>query len=229
MAPELYSPALRVRYRATLALRNERPLRKRWPAGCGGAANAFLVLLGPSMGGAPPGQVSQRGGANRPFRASPMKIGPNAMNFDWGDHRKARWIRLCAAMLGGEDYVPSLTALLNLDWRHSTSEKSIPQQDLLDGFQNFVWPLLRNLRPRLICALTNRVWDTVQATIAPFRIPFSRCPVPLSREPIILRLPSCQYSTFFLKAHNHPSRFLSNAQILDLGKASEWFLGRSRR
>jgi hypothetical protein len=56
---QLYSPDVNCRYKATLraAGRDVIPRSQRWPAGCGGAANAFLVLIGPSPGGARQGQL----------------------------------------------------------------------------------------------------------------------------------------------------------------------------
>jgi hypothetical protein len=119
-----------------------------------------------------------------------------------------------------------MTALLNLDWRHSTSEKATPMQHLESGLKQYVWPLLQELRPRIICPLTNRVWKTVVPLMAQFRIPFPECPVPLWRPPIVLRLPATAFTTMLIKPHNHPSRpFLNNDQMADLGKACRWFLG----
>src|SRR5712692_5365846 len=121
MDAELFSKDLTQRYRATLAAAQTDDNVKCWPWACSGAANAFLVLLGPSMGGAGAGEAIAHGGPDRPFQ-EPMRIGPDVMNLDWGDQRKVRWTRLCSAMLGGEQYVRCLTALLNLDWRHSARE-----------------------------------------------------------------------------------------------------------
>jgi hypothetical protein len=149
---DLYSPDLNQRYQATLNTHNRRTLSKRWPFACRGAANAFLVLIGPSMGGASPTEPVEPGGANRPHR-DPMRIGADVMSFDWRDSRKTRWTRLCSDMLGGEQYVSALTALLNLDWRHSTREGEIPQEDLSNGLARHVWPLLSELQPRIVCRL----------------------------------------------------------------------------
>jgi len=66
MQDELYSADLGRRHKATLG--NKRPeSSRRWPIACGGAANAFLALLGPSMGGARPGESLASGGADRPL------------------------------------------------------------------------------------------------------------------------------------------------------------------
>ena len=221
----LYSSDIERRYRATMAIESTgQLLSKRWPIGCSGAANAFLALIGPSRGGAPRGKVADLGGPQRPF-GKPMHMGPHVMNFDWGDHRKTRWTLLCSEMLGGSQYVGTLTALLNLDWRHSTSERAIPDEHLEDGLTNFVWPLLAELRPRLVCALTNRVWKTILPNVDRLRVSFPPCPVPIPRAPVVFRLAGCAFPTMLVKPYNHPSRPQSKQQIAELGKACSWFLG----
>ncbi len=224
--PDLYSPDLDRRYKAAINV-HRTSLGKKWPLGCSGAANAFLALIGPSMGGAIRGETVGRGGASRPYRHS-MDIGRDVMSFDWGDQRITRWTRLCSAMLGGERYVSALTALLNLDWRHSTNERDIPTQELLTGFDGYVWPLLGQIRPRIVSPLTNLVWDTMLSKVEPLRVSFSVCPVPLPREPIIFRSPGSDFNTMLIKPHNHPSRhFLTNHMISDVGRACEWFLNQA--
>jgi len=153
-----------------------------------------------------------------------MTIGPDVMNFDWGDSRKAPWTRLCSEMLGGDRYVGTLTALLNLDWRNSTSEKGIPESDLRAGFVDYVWPLLAKIRPRLVCPLTNRVRSIMLPEVEARRIAFPPCPVHLSREPIVFRLDGSPFLSFFVKPHNHPSRPQTRQQISDVGQACRWFL-----
>ncbi len=83
-----------------------------------------------------------------------MRIGRDVMNLNWDNQqREKRWTGLCAEMLGGEQYVRTVTALLNLDSRHAPDQKRVPDKDLLNGFVRYVWPLLSELRPRLVCAL----------------------------------------------------------------------------
>lgn len=223
--PVLYSPDLDLRYQATLSV-HPLDLGKKWPLACDGAANAFLVLIGPSMGRALPGEPIAAGGANRP-EGGAMRIGRDVMRFDWNDRRVARWTRICAAMLGSERYVSSLTALLDLDWRHSVGEKHIPTAELHSGLVNYVWPLLGELRPRIVCALTNRVWETIIPKIEPLRVSFPVYPDrdALRREPVIFRLPGCDFHTLLIKPHNHPSyHYLTADMISRVGKACQWFL-----
>jgi hypothetical protein len=154
------------------------------------------------------------------------------MNFDWGDHRKARWVRLCAAILGDECRTRALTALLNLDSRHSTDERTISDSDLKAGWTHHIRPLLAEVQPRIVCALTNRVWDTIVPNIG-VRVRTVKCPFELAREPLAFKTPGCTFETVLVKPHNHPSRFLSNQQIDLLGSACQWLIvdrrGRNQR
>ena len=220
MHRERYSPNLERRYQATVS--EPETLTTKWPRACSGAANAFLVLLGPSMGAANRDEQVEHGGAGRPITSS-MTIGPDVINFDGLGHRKRRWNRLCAEMLGGEHYISSTVALLNLDWSHHPSESAIPQEHLTSGFTEYVWPLLTQLRPRIICPLTRRVWDTIMPEIYQRRVSFPDCPISLPRAPIFLRLPDCAFVTMLIKPHNHPSRALSYEQISVIGQACTWF------
>ena len=98
----------------------------------------------------------------------------------------------------------TLTALLNLSEQHSTNERAISDADLRAGWTERIWPVLPHVRPRIVCALTNSVWDTT-------------CPFDLARERKRFRIPGCKFTTVLVKPHNHPSRFLSNEQIDQLG------------
>lgn len=223
LAPrDLHSPDLDRRYRASLKA-GRQDLPQRWPMGCGGAGNAFLVLLGPSPGKPPRDKSAAPGGANRPL-GKPMRLGPGAISFEWGDGRQARWTRLCAAMLGDEERALSLTALLNLDWRNTTNQSDIPIEDLREGWRQHISPLLAEVRPRIVLALTNRVWRTVSEALDGECTLLSRCPARLTREPIAITIKGCGFPTLFLKAHNHPSRFLSYDEIGEIGRACRWFL-----
>jgi len=230
MHRDCYSPILERRYRATIA-HNGTVLAKRWPCGCFGAANAFLVLVGPSMGGVLSNETPKRGGANRPHYGK-MAIGRDLQSFDWHDHRKARWSRLCAEILGAESYVSSMTSLMNLDWMNSTDESAIPQEDLNKGLRGYVWPLLCLVRPRIICTLSNRVWDTMLSAIqdcepSNFKLRFSLADSKgnsPSRTPLVFRLPNSNFSTLLVKPHRHPSRALSYEQCSIIGRACHVFL-----
>jgi hypothetical protein len=146
------------------------------------------------------------------------------MNLDWGDGRKTRWTSLCVEIMGDEDRALALTAIWNLDWRHSTNEKDIPYEHLQEGWAEHLAPLLTQVRPRIVLALTNRVWNVVSEALDGKSESLARCPARLTREPTVIRIDGCRFPTLFLKAHNHPSRFLSYEQIGEIGRACRWFL-----
>jgi hypothetical protein len=222
MNSDRYSPDVKHRYRAALAEDGTR-LTRRWPFACFGSANAFLALIGPSMGKAGEGETCHVGGSHRP-RGGLMRIG-HYQHFNWPGARADRWRRLSVALLGHEQYVYYSTAVFNLDWSNDADERNIPDAHLRAGFTKYVWPALVRVRPRLVCALTNRVWDTIAPTVQLFAVPFPSCPVPLPREPIFFRLPDTEFASMLFKSHNHPSRhFLGQQRIATLGKACAWFL-----
>lgn len=142
------------------------------------------------------------------------------------------WMRLCAEILGNESYVPCMTSLMNLDWQHSTEERKIPPQYLVAGFKDYIWPLLNFVCPRIVCVLTNRVWDTIIRQIeechpSPLRTPLSltdRRGKPPSRLPLVFRLPNYEFQTLLIKPHNHPSRALSYDQCAVIGRTCQYFL-----
>ncbi len=150
------------------------------------------------------------------------------MDLNWGDNRQARWVALCASMLGGDRYVSSLTALLNLDWRNSTEQKDVPQRDIVAGLNRYVWPLLGRIRPRIVCPLTDRVWDCVAEKVESLRVAFQSCPVSLPRTPIVFQFSDCDFLTLLVKPRNHRSRALSYTEISEVGKACAWFLRRTK-
>jgi len=159
-----------------------------------------------------------------------MIIGRDVQTFHL--RRPAVWMRLCAEILGNKDYVPRMTSLMNLDWQHSTEENKIPPQYLVEGFKDYVWPLLNYVRPRIICVLTNRVWDTIIPRIEQchplnFEVPLpltDRKGRPPTRLPLVFQLPNYEFQTLLIKPHNHPSRGLSYDQCSIIGRACQYFL-----
>jgi hypothetical protein len=153
-----------------------------------------------------------------------MRLGPSAMNFKWGDRREILWTRLCSEMLGGERYAQALTAVLNLDWRNSTSARQIPKANLVAGLDHYIWPLLPTIKPRLVCVLTNPVWNLMATKIKPLEKGPPKCPATLRRPPVHFQIPHCSFATLMVQPDHHPSRALSYAEIEELGRACHWFL-----
>ena len=225
MHPDRYSPNVERRYQAAIA-EGGTFLATQMPFACFGSANAFLALIGPSMGGAAPNDSVQPGGANRPA-GNPMRIGYYP-HFNWQRARSDRWRRLSTALLGSDRYVDHLTAVLNLDWGHQSKATNVRDAYLQPGFSDYVWPAILQIKPRIVCALTNPVWQTIEPTIRQFTVtspPSVPSGLPIPKQPILFRLPDAGFTSMLLKAHNHPSQpFLSRKHIHDLGEVCAWFL-----
>jgi hypothetical protein len=84
MNPDLFSPILDRRLRATCEA-NPDDFVKSWPAGCRGAPNAYVVLLGPSPGAPKKGETGDLGGAGRPMARSTAKLGDGLQPMPPGD------------------------------------------------------------------------------------------------------------------------------------------------
>lgn len=220
MHDALYSDDLAVRYAAS----TERPTLETgdlWPLGCGGAANAFLALVGASPGGE----------TNTPDRAyeaigKPMRIGPEAMNFNWGDSREKKWTRFCSDMLGSPQHARALTALLNLASQHSTNaRRDLRASEFGSSWAHAVWPVLKKVRPRIVCTLMDSVWDTVLPTVRAASIPFATNPYPggLKHDPVIFRFPEAPWPSIAFQSYKHPN-YMSRERTAEMGKACQWFL-----
>lgn len=249
MSPELYSPDLECRYQATLETVKQNPnatLGKKWPCGCFGTPNAFSVFLGPGMGHAGQGQTCEPGGENRPPGVE-MTFGRDALEYFRQDGRRATWNRLGRALLGklklgtdeGSGYAKTLTALLNLDWSNSASEATIPTKYLANGFRDFIWPLLQEVRPRILCPLSDKVWSTIHGEIqkcnptefltkeslASLKGKKPRTP---TKSPLVFRFPSSDFETLLIKPHMHPSRGLSKEETVIINNVCAKFLEGSK-
>lgn len=211
----------------SLASSESGSLDEKWPLGCFGAANAYLVICGPSPGGSSDPAKVNAGGANRP-RGGIKKYGPGSFDISsWGGSRVERWNKLCASLLCGEEkHIDRMTAVLNLDWGNNpdTSKNPIPKSVLQPGFDDHVWEEIKKVKPRVITALTNSVWDVMKNKMEEHSVSFSEPPVKLTRKPIFLQLPDTGFVSMFLKTQNHPSRsYFTDAHISELGRLAKWF------
>jgi hypothetical protein len=206
----LYSPKLEDRYKATMA--SNLKLGKRWPGACTGAANAYLVLIGPS-----PGANSKARAVERPSGPI-MEIRPERMTFEGWESNPSiprRWVSLCASLLGGEQYVQPMTADFNLDWGHEGNQRNVAQ-DYLGAGLDIIWPLLKTVKPRIVMPLTRTVCELVIT-----KIPGAA--LPKVAQPLRFKIGDCE--SLLLRPHNHPSRhFLTPAHIEQLGAISQEFL-----
>jgi hypothetical protein len=219
----LYSPVLQERYEATI--HSHYVKEREWPEACYGAANAFLIICGPSPGKEDKGKVKKRGGDGRK-KTNSKTIGKNVFDINWkGKARVARWNRLCNALIGEEDCIRSLTALLNLDWGNNSNSSNIPKTYLELGFSKYVWPLIIEAKPKILVALTNRVWDVMRNEILKHRVNYTVPSNKLTREPIFFRIPGSDFISVLIKTQNHPSRhFFTDKHIKEISGFTDWFL-----
>lgn len=209
MNPDLFSPLLDVRYQATIKAKgNEYP--ETWPNACWGAANGWLMLLGPSPGREDNSDDFRPGGPNRP-KDSLVSIGPCAgrIHFDSNKGRNGRWNKLREAVFGTMDQADALTTLANLDWGNHGDHRTIPDAYLRDGCGN-VFEVMKQSKPRVIITLVRRTWDIL--------LPFLE-----SRKTVVpgytgatgldcrrLHLPENGACTLLLRSPQHPSRHFFN-------------------
>jgi hypothetical protein len=214
---DIFSANIEERYQASRKpLPNDSGISKV-PYGCGGAANAYLVLVGPSPGTASEGQVVPDSNL-RPCNKT-LTIGEKAMNFNWGnsqgtqkDVRFERWTKLCGAILGDEKYVTALTALFNLDWSHSGDQKALSKEKLQVGWNDHIWPLTKKVKPVILCPLTNQVWNIMQSEVE--QLPIIKRPEfhfdVAKKKPFCFQFMDAAYPSFFIKPANHPFKTFSH-------------------
>jgi len=224
---DLFSPSLQTRLQATLDLPRDIKLAETsWPAGCRGASNAFLVLIGPSYGQASPGESQPDPSQPRP-RNSPTWVG-NTLFDSKGDklfpdnhEREGRWCRLMESALPEaqkHDAVRRLTALWNLHWSYASKEKSLSVFDLVQGAHD-IFPLISGTKPRIIIALSEIVAQILASFIVARGYKHralsnaTNCKIP----PLTTKFPDVPHETLVLKSPSHPSRrTLSDIQFNQL-------------
>jgi hypothetical protein len=220
----LHSKDASKRLKASLAFAKKYSgVKEVWPSGCFGAANAWLLLVGPSPGKAGPQEQSLPGGVNRPLNR-PVAVGPEVgtIKFKSGRNRNSRWNYLTNACFGNEEQAGALTAVANLDWGNFSDQNEIETASLQAGCPA-VFGIMKMSQPRVVLALSKKVWGPLTeylsfCTVEEF--------VHRGIEGRIIQIPSCRFKTLLLRTQNHPSRFLSSADCVDIGSTVRWFVSR---
>ena len=205
---DLFSPDLERRYQASRAAENE--CRQLWPNACWGAANGWLMLVGPSPGREDKYELVRQGGPNRP-RNSLVSTGACAgkISFDSNKGRKVRWDLLRWAAFGDMGRADALTTLANLDWGNHGDHRSIPDDYLRMGCGD-VFEVMKEAKPRIIITLVRRTWNVLlpfleeQQTVMPGYISAT------GLDCRLLRLPENSACTLLLRSPQHPSRHFFN-------------------
>ena len=233
MNPNLFSPDLETRYQATMA-GDPSEYCQRWPRACYGAANGWLMLIGPSPGKADSTQNAWPGGPNRPLDSG-VSIGPSAgrISFDTGRGRNSRWDRLRQAALGYNESeqalkrADALTTLANLDWGNNADHRCIPDAYLAMGCAD-VFEVMKQSKPRVIVALVWKVWNILIPFLEQSQTVFSDYPSVAKSDCRLLRLPGTEAPTLILRSPQHPSMpFFTKTHTEQIHSEVEHFLTQS--
>jgi hypothetical protein len=135
------------------------PSKEKWIKSAFGAANAWLVVVGPSPGKGPGGKVVE---------AVPPVLGEVHPLFEKFKNSTPFWKELFRLLQQGfhsagldADAALMLTMLVNLDITPEGDSKKIPQEKLRDGLPRLK-QVLELTRCRMILALTKSVYDVIR-------------------------------------------------------------------
>ncbi len=229
---DLYAASLAVRYAASARLGTTQIMDEYWPGGGGGAANAFLVAVGPSPGGESATADNVRYG----LTGKPKRLGPAAMNYDWPgkDGRRSgagtKWQAFASGILGSDAHARALMALLNLVPMYAPDGSTVPTAGFDTSFRVVIWPAILTTQPRLVCAVTNAVWETMATTLTPHALQCAANPYAAvafaQRRQMLVGVPEVPWPICVFQSVRHPN-YLSGAHRTALGDACQWFLSRS--
>ena len=176
--PELYSSTPTVRLDAAFTFQRSNPeFRLRWPFGHWGAANPWLVLLGPS-----PGNDRKR---NRVATSDPydethvVGYGPDAREIVFEDgarkRRNQNWnlLRLAAfdAALNNSELAErcqsKLTAVMNLGFETAATAARDSEHDArrVRAFSRTLLPCMADARPCVVVVLSKAAWDPFEQAL----------------------------------------------------------------
>jgi hypothetical protein len=206
----LYSPVLDERLDATQKNTVTSELAPAWPWGNRGAANAWMIMVGPSPGKPNPNIVptsqSRRIGMNHGFSG-----------FDHLAHRNPTWLALAEAGFGsrGSPKLRSaLSALFNL-CSIDTSDASSLTHEELDRFSDRCIERILECRPRVVIAIERRVFEILASRFSN-RQSFRRSVFDAAANSYTGRITDCyvwQYNQdgyvneiILIRAPSHPSR-----------------------
>jgi len=201
----LYDPDLAARFVATEEFQNDGKRRdEQWPRACRGAANAWIILVGPSPGAPVDAEHPWPGGPNR-LRDGQATISLHATAIDFanGKNRNQRWMTLIDQFTRDRKFTVALAAICNLDWQEQANAALVPEEYLRAGCGG-VDQVIKTTKPRIVAALTVRVWDHLAAFYRNLNKIAEEIPCAgMRRNPLRLRLFEA-FDTFLIKVR-HPS------------------------
>ena len=202
----LFSSDPEQRYRASCSL--EGSITRTWPRGCWGAANAWLVLIGPSPGPQDSG-LPAPGGSGRPWDSKiTIGVSPGEVYFKSNSGRKVNWQRLARAVIGEPQHAKALVAVANLDWANSSRQGDLDRGALWSGCAD-VFEVLLQARPRVALALTRETWETF-AEFLKRKIGGS---TRLSADSLTFLLPGTDAPMLLLRSPQHPSHPMTDTHF----------------
>jgi hypothetical protein len=224
MISALFSPDAALRFKASTSGQHANRSRT-WPRGCWGAANGWLMLVGPSPGGVRSATDSWSGGPRRPID-SHAYVGRDAGKIIYSTNkgRNARWQMLAAAAFTRPDYASALTTVTNLDWGNNSDHTTIPESYLNRGCE-YVFNVMAQSKPRIVITLVRKTWDVLTTYLSRHKILFPAPPKDLIQDLTVVTLPRCGFKTLVLRSPQHPSRHFFTRSHADLIKRTvAWFI-----
>ena len=213
----LYDPDPNMRAEASLqySLKRQR-YAKKWPRACTGAANAWLVMCGPSPGRADRPDDIWPGGPNRPVDEKPT-IGPGAgiIEFDTNTRRNDAFMKVASTCFQGSRYnANALTARVNLDWGHNPNAAEINHEYLKAGC-SVVFDIMRECRPRVVLTMAG-AGGVTWLHLSNYLQDHSKGSVAADCDNMIIELDDCPFSTLVVKTTLHPSRPMKESLLASL-------------
>ena len=175
-----------------------------WPFSNWGAANAWLVLLGPSPG-------KDDGGAKGTHT---VRVGlPCPIQFNTYRNRNPRWRKLWEEpfgphlRVGDENLGEYLTALMNLDGTNEPDETKLTNASLVNGCDR-VERQLNQCRPKVIVALTESAFAVFRSHLGDRYMPSKLDGFEEPRRGNTggtFQLTNAVHRTWLIRAPQHPS------------------------
>jgi hypothetical protein len=198
--PDLFSANPQDRLRASAA--STTWPSTQWPYGNQGAANAWLVLVGPSPG-------HEKRTAVDP--TNEVTFGARVPLIGMSDWRKNAWDALIDAALGSDHSAEVrryLVALINFTGENASAESTLSYQSMDNGVGSVV-EKIRMMHPRVVLALSNAVFDRLAPALATTPLPADRVSVGPHGRPLraaSFKDPEAGFEVLLLKPSQHPSR-----------------------
>jgi hypothetical protein len=208
---DIHDPDLQRRFLATKEFQFDgNKLDEKWPRACWGSANAWIILVGPSPGAPKDANNSCPREPDRPDDScASISLQAGHIDFPNRKNRNVLWRSLIDQFTGcNKEYTEALTGICNLDWVEQANQSLVQEKYLRQGCL-VVDRIIRKTKPRVVAAMTVRVWDL----LSEYYRQNIEAEVPscgLKRNPLRLRIFQ-EFETFLIKTR-HPSWPISSVE-----------------